>query len=135
MQNSKGLKVFLVISGLLLTFIGAATLFVPVEIKAASGIDISGNVSVLNDIRASAALILSIAILILLGAFLKKLTYVSSLVALLTFLSLGIGRLISITADGMPVEGMVKATGLEFFLGIISAFLFFKYQKQVVKTQ
>ena len=77
MANSKVLKAFLIISGLLLTFIGAATLFMPVQIKSASGVDVAGNVSVLNDIRASAALILSLALLILSGAFVKKLTYTS----------------------------------------------------------
>ena len=124
MENSKVLKAFLIISGLLLTLIGGATLFMPVDVKAASGVDVAGNISVLNDIRASAALILSMVILVLLGAFVKKLSYTSSLVSFLLFLSLGTGRLISILLDGMPVDGMVKATGLEFTLGIVGAILF-----------
>ena len=126
MQNSKVLKAFLGISGLLLTFIGGATLFMPVAIKASSGVDVAGQVSVLNDIRASAGLILSIGLLILSGTFVKKLTYTSSLVAALSFLSLGVGRITSIMADGMPVEGMVGATGLEFMLGITGLILFLK---------
>ena len=124
MKNSKVLKIFLIISGLLLTFIGGSTLFMPVEIKASSGIDLAGNISILNDIRASAALILSLAILLLLGAFNKKLTYTSSLISFLLFLSLGLGRALSMLLDGMPVDAMVKATGLEFVLGIVGAILF-----------
>ncbi len=126
MKNSKALNAFLIISGLLLTLIGGATLFAPETVKAASGVDLAGNISVLNDIRASAALILSMALLVIMGAFVKRLTFTSSLVAFLLFLSLGLGRLISILADGMPVDGMVKATGLEFILGILGAFFFFK---------
>ena len=72
MRNSKVLKTFLVVSGLLLTFIGSATLFMPVEMKGGSGIDIAGNISVINDVRASSALFLAIAVLTILGAFLKK---------------------------------------------------------------
>ena len=129
MKNSKALKAFLIISGLLLTFIGGATLFMPVAIKASSGVDIGGNISVLNDIRASASLILCLAILIVSGAFVKKLSYTSSLVAFLLFSSLGLGRIISILLDGMPADAMVKATGLEMVLGIVGAILFAKYRE------
>lgn len=124
MKNSKALKLFLIISGLLLTFIGGATLFAPVAMKASAGIDISNNISIINDIRATSALILVIALITLLGAFVKKLTFTSSLISFLLFLSLGIGRSMSILIDGLPVDGLIKATGLEFILGIIGLILF-----------
>ena len=130
MKNSKVLKTYLVLSGLLLSFIGSATLFMPVAIKAGAGIDIAGDINTLNDTRASAALILSIAVLSILGAFIKKITFTSSLMSFLLFLSLGIGRAISIVIDGMPVDGLVKATALEFILGILGAILFLKYQER-----
>ena len=130
MKNSKVLKAYLVLSGLLLSFIGSATLFMPVAIKASAGIDIAGDINTLNDTRASAALILSIAVLSILGAFIKKITFTSSLMSFLLFLSLGIGRAISIVIDGMPVDGLVKATALEFILGILGAILFLKYQER-----
>ena len=130
MKNSKVLKTFLVISGLLLTFIGGATLFMPVEMKGSAGIDISGSISVINDVRASGTVILAVGILSILGAFVKKLTYTSSLASFLLFLSLGVGRVISILIDGMPVDGLVKATGLEFILGIVGAILFMVYRER-----
>lgn len=83
--------------------------------KASAGIDIANNISIINDIRAANALILAIALLTLFGAFIKRLTYISTLVVTLLFLALGIGRLVSILINGMPVDGLVKATGLEFF--------------------
>ena len=103
---------------------------VEVAIKSNSGIDIAGNVSVLNDVRASGALILAIAVLTILGAFARKLTFTSSLVSSLLFISLGIGRAVSMLTDGMPVDGLVKATGLEFVLGLIGAFLFIRFQEK-----
>ena len=130
MKNSKVLKIYLGLSGLLLTFIGGSTLLMPVEMKGSAGIDVAGNISVLNDIRAASALLLAFAILTLLGAFAKKLRYTSTLVATLLFLSLGIGRVISIVADGMPVDGLVKATGLEFVLGIAGAIFFAIYREK-----
>ncbi len=130
MRNSTALRIFLIISGLLLTFIGGATLFLPVAMKSSAGIDITDNISVINDVRASSALLLAIALLALLGAFVKKLTYSASLISSMSFLSLGIGRAMSIVLDGMPVEGLVKATVLEFALGILGAVLFMVYREK-----
>lgn len=130
MKNSKVLKAYLIVSGLLLTFIGGSTLAIPVQMKGSAGIDIAGNVSVINDVRAASALILAIALITIAGAFIKKLTYTSSLVSFILFLSLGIGRAISLVVDGMPVDGLVKATGLEFVLGILGAILFQKFQEK-----
>ena len=128
MKNSKVLKGFLILSGLLLTFIGGATLFMPVAMKASAGINIAGNISVINDTRASSALFLAVALLIISGAFSRKLTFTASLISFIFFLSVGTGRIISLVADGMPVDGLVKATGLELVLGIIGAILFKVYQ-------
>ena len=131
MKNSKVLKAYLIVSGLLLTFIGGATLIKPVFMKGNAGIDIAGQISVINDIRASGAFILAIALLSLLGAFMKRLTY-TSVVALFTlFIALGIGRLVSILIDGMPVEGLLHATVLEFVLGITGVILFGVYKEKI----
>ncbi|MEM6347950.1 MAG: DUF4345 domain-containing protein [Bacteroidota bacterium] len=124
MRNSKALNAYLIISGLLLTFIGGVTLLMPVEMKTGSGIEVAGNISVLNDIRASSALLLSLAILNLLGAFSQKLKFSASLVSSILFLALGTGRVLSILIDGMPVEGLLGATLLEFILGIAGLILF-----------
>lgn len=129
MRNSKFLKAYLILSGTLLTFIGGATLIMPIAMKAGAGIDIAGNISVINDVRAASALILAVALLMIAGAFVKKVSYTSTLVSVLLFLSLGIGRVISILVDGMPVDGLVKATVLEFVLGIIGMVLFIRHQE------
>ena len=124
MKDSKALKVYLMIVGVLLSFIGGATLLMPEELKGNSGIDIAGNIGVLNDVRAASALLLAMGVLTLTGAFSDKLKFSASLVATVLFLSLGAGRLLSILLDGMPVEGQIGATLLEFVLGIAGAILF-----------
>ncbi|MEM7102881.1 MAG: DUF4345 domain-containing protein [Bacteroidota bacterium] len=128
MKNRKVLKIYLIIAGLLLTLIGGATLFLPVDIKAAAGIDLAGNASLLNDFRASAAMILAFGILIFSGALVKSIRFTAVLLSAVVFLSLGLGRLLSILLDGMPVQDMVMATGLEFVLGITGAILFLAHK-------
>ncbi|MEM9326871.1 MAG: DUF4345 domain-containing protein [Bacteroidota bacterium] len=130
MRKSKALKAYLIISGLLLTFIGGATLVAPVAMKGGSGIDIAGNISVINDVRAASALLLTLALLTVSGAFVKRLTFTSSLIAPVLFLSMGIGRSLSLLLDGMPVEGLVNATVLELVLGTIGVFLFARFQER-----
>ena len=128
MENSIVLKIFLVISGLLLTYIGASFLFMPKKMKAGQGIDIAGDINMLNETRSASALILAIAILTILGAFENSLTFTSTLVSVLLLLSLGVGRLMSILIDGMPVKALIIATIVELVLGVIGAIMFFVFK-------
>ncbi|WP_459210400.1 DUF4345 domain-containing protein [Aquimarina rhabdastrellae] len=129
MKKSKVLKIYLILSGLLLSFIGGATLFLPVTMKATAEIDIAGSINAMNDVRAFSALLLAVGIFSILGALIHKLSYSTTIISSLLFLSLGGGRLLSIILDGMPADGLIKATALEFVLGIIGTFLFIKYRE------
>lgn len=130
MKNSKAVKIYLVISGLLLTFVGGATLLMPVELKASAGMELAGDINALNDVRGFSALLLGFAMLALFGAFAKHLTYTSTLTSTLLFLTLAIGRVISFIVDGIPVEGLVKATVLEVIFGLAGAILFGIYRNK-----
>lgn len=130
MKNSKAVKIFLVISGLLLTFIGGSTLLNPIVMKASAGIDLSENINLLNDTRGFSALLLSFAILIILGAFAKRLRFTSILISTVLFLSIGVGRVVSIFIDGTPHDSLLKATGIEFIIGIIGFILFVKFKEK-----
>jgi len=69
-------------------------------------------------------------VLAILGTFIKTLTFTSTLVSFLLFTALGLGRLLSIFLDGSPVDGLVKATGLELILGLLGLILFSIYKKK-----
>ncbi len=129
MKSSKILKTYLIVSGAFLIFFGAATLLMPLELKASFGVIIPQDINVLNDIRAYSALGLAIGILAILGAFKPKLTYTASLVVFIQYLALGFGRSLSMLLDGIQVEG-IPGIANEFFLGIIGAILFKKYQEK-----
>ena len=130
MENSKVLKTYLFISGLMLTGVGAAILFMPVAFSARNGIELGESISLLNDIRAPGAALLASGLLILSGAFVSKLTFTSTVVSILMFLSYGIGRIVSIVMDGMPAEGLVKVTVVEMIIGFLGIFALLKYRKR-----
>ena len=130
MKNSKILKLYLIVSGLLLTVIGSLTTFNPINIKASEGIEIAGNASALNDVRSFGTLLLATAIFLIIGAFKNPIRKSAAISAPLLFLSLGIGRVLSILIDGMPSDGIVKATGLEIILGLVGLIIFLVYREK-----
>ena len=67
MQNSKVLKVILFICGALILLPGLIALFNPVGFTARNGVDIIGNISMLNDYRGMGGMLLGSGIIILLG--------------------------------------------------------------------
>jgi len=128
MKNSKVLKSILIISGLIASAIGSTILFAPVAFYATYGIELGGNTSLLNEIRAPGGALLISGILIISGAFVNKWTFTSVVVSTLLYLSYGLSRFISIAIDGMPVEGLVQAAILEIVIGVACAYAFIKYR-------
>ncbi len=128
MKNSKVLKVILFISGLVAISVGGAILFIPESFYAASGISLNGNVSLLNEVRASGGMIFVVGLIIMAGAFIEELTYPATIISILLYLTYGTSRLISMVIDGMPVEALVQALILEVIIGFTCAFAFLKYR-------
>jgi hypothetical protein len=124
MNYSKTSKIYLFISGLILTAIGGLTTFIPAMIKAKVGIEIAGNPSALNDVRSIGVLLLATALLSFLGSFKISLRKPAIISSFLLFLSLGLGRILSMALDGMPSSEMVKGTGLEITLGVAGLIIF-----------
>ena len=130
MKNSKAVKAILIVSGFLLMGLGAATLFAPVEFLGTSGINLGGQVNLLSEIRAPGATLLASGIVILLGVFVPKLTFTSTVLSILIFLSYGIGRIIGIAADGFPAQELVAATVVEIIIGVAGLFVLIRYQER-----
>jgi len=129
MKNSKVLKVVLFVSGLIAASVGGAILLMPGAFYASNGIDLGGNVSLLNEIRASGGLLLAVGILIISGSFIASLTFTAVVVASLLYLSYGLSRILSLTIDGMPSEGLVQAAALEIAIGVVCLWTFAKYRE------
>lgn len=128
MKNSKVLKVILFISGLVAIGVGAAILVAPVSFYASSGIGLNGNVSLLNEIRASGGMILVVGLVIMSGVFVARLTYSAIIISMLLYLTYGLSRVLSIIIDGMPVDELVQVVILEIVIGLVCAYAFIKYR-------
>ena len=131
MKNSKALKTILFISGLIAAGIGAAILFIPVAFHATTGIELGNDTNLLNEIRAPAGALLASGILIITGAFVERLTFTSTVVATLLYLSYGLSRILSMVIDGMPAEELVQVAVLEIIIGLVCVFSLVKYRENI----
>jgi hypothetical protein len=132
MRNKTALKTLLVISGLILVGVGGAILFMPVGFYATSGIDLGGNLSLLNEIRPPGGALLASGIIIISGAFMLQLTFTSLVLSVLLYLSYGLSRLFSMAIDGIPHTTFVMATGLEMILGLLGVIALIRYREKEV---
>ena len=130
MQNSKVLKVILFICGALILIPGLIALFNPVGFTARNGVDIIGNISMLNDYRGMGGMLLGSGIIILLGVLHHRMAFTSTVVAIVMFLTLALGRFVSIILDGMPADGLFKATVVEAILGFVAIFAMIKFREK-----
>ena len=130
MKNSNVVKTVLILSGLIASAIGGAIVFDPLAFYATYGIELTGNISLFNEIRAPGGALLASGILIMLGAFVEKLTFTSVVVSTLLYLSYGLSRILSIAVDGMPAEGLVQAAVLEIVIGLVCVFVLVKYREK-----
>jgi len=129
MNISKSLKFTLIASGIIGLYVGVEILFFPVSFYATSGIELGGNVSLLNEIRAPGGALLLCSVLIISGAFIPKLSFTSIVLATLLYLSYGLSRIVSMVVDGKPDEILVYVAVLEIVIGLFCAFMLVKYLK------
>lgn len=129
MKNSILLKTILFVSGFVAIGVGVSILLFPVAVYATNNIDLSGQISLLNEVRASGGVILGSGLLILAGAFIVQLRFSAVLISALFYLAFGLSRLFSMSIDGMPADGLVLVAGLEILLGLISVFALVKFHE------
>lgn len=130
MKNSKMLKTILIVSGLIASGVGSVILFSPVAFYATYGIELGGNFSLLNEIRAPGGALLASGILIFSGAFVNRLAFTAVIVSALLYMSYGLSRVLSMAIDGMPAEGLVQAAVLEIVTGLACIFALVIYREK-----
>ncbi len=115
--------VILGLTGLFLTLIGLMRLWNPKSSYGKnSGIQLSENVNLLNEIRGVSAVMLCSGMVIGLGAIVETLSMTSFVVGSIMFIGFAIGRLISIGVDGKPNSKLIQGIIFELVFG--SAHLF-----------
>jgi hypothetical protein len=112
-------RVTLFLSGLVAVAIAATILIAPDMFYAGYGIEVGGNATLANELKAPAGALLVAGMLMVAGAFRRGLTVVSLATATAVYLSYGFGRVLSIAIDGLPHGGMVSAAVIEIVIGAI----------------
>ncbi len=127
MKNSKVLKGILIFLGLFLILIGSWRLIDPIAAFEGLGLTLSEDVGLLNEARGTAGAMIGFGVLILLGAFKKKLTFTSTLIATIFFLSFGVARIMAVILDGNPGNALWTGIISEFTFGFLALFALIKY--------
>jgi hypothetical protein len=130
MRTSKVLKAILIVLGLLLIGIGLWRLFDPIGFFQNSGITLDNQAGLLSEARATGGAVVGFGLLILLGAFIQKLSYTSTIAAIVLFLGFGVARLIGFAIDGNPGDGVIQGIIIEIVFGLIAVFALFKYREK-----
>ena len=119
MKTTLAEKIILSVSGLTAIGIGSAILTIPVAFYAASGIELGGDASLLNEIRAPGGALLIMGFFILAGLFRASLAGVSLWIGAAIFMSYGLSRGLSMAVDGLPDTGLVMAAAFEIAIGTL----------------
>ena len=128
MKNSKVLKGILILLGLNLTVLGSWRVIDPIAFFEFSGMILSNDVGLLNEARGTGGAVVGFGILILLGAFNRKLSYTSTIAAIVLYLGFGVARVIGFVLDGNPGEMIVQGIIGEFVFGLVGVFALIKYR-------
>ncbi len=129
MKNSIVLKIILGIGSAMFLLSGSFAVFNPLQYVARNGIDIAGQLTLLNDYRGSGAVLIGAGIIMFLGIIHERMRFTSIVVMSVLYSTFALGRIISIIADGLPVEGLVKATVVELIIGLVAIFALIKFKE------
>ena len=130
MKNSKVLKGILIFLGLFLIAVGSFRLIDPVTSFENLGMILNGDVGQLSEARGTGGVLLGFGLLIFLGAFKQKLTYTSTLVAIVLFFGFGIGRIMGVAFDGSPGNTLLTGIITEVAFGTLALFALIKYREK-----
>lgn len=125
-------KITLGISGLTATGIGGMIMFAPHAFYAGYGITLGDDPSLLSELRAPAAGLTTLGILMFVGIWRSAMAQLAVAATLIVFLAFPTGRFVGIIVDGMPSSGIIGAFVFEI---VIAAMCLFAFRKRLVGTQ
>ena len=112
------LQMLLCLAGTIALGVGLSILWSPTAFYALNHIDLSGSVSLCNEVRASAGMLTASGLVMFLGVLLPRFTLTSGVLATLVFLSYGVSRLGAMAADGLPTASLVWSAAIELAVGL-----------------
>jgi hypothetical protein len=112
-------KIALGLSGVTALGIGTFILLAPHAFYSSYGITLGNDASLLSELRAPAASLVALGVLMLAGLLRHAWAQLSIAAALIVFLAFPTGRLVGIVADGMPSSGILGALILELLIAVL----------------
>lgn len=119
-------KAFLALAGVIGIGLGGLILLVPLPFYAGYGLDLAGQVTLLNEMRSHGISLMVLGGIIASGAFVPRLASFSLLAATGLYLSYGVSRLIAVALDGRPADGLLLATAIELAIGGLGLVLYLR---------
>ena len=119
--NLYGPRSILAMASLVAIAIAATILFAPGAFYSGYGIDIAGNPTLANELKAPSGALLVAGLLMFAGVVRRDWVVPALATASIVYLSYGFGRITSIALDGIPHSGMISATAIELVIGCVCA--------------
>lgn len=117
-------KIALGISGLTALGVGALILVAPNTFYAGYGISLGSDPSLLSELRAPAAGLAALGMLMLAGIALSTFSHAAMIAALTVFLAFPAGRLVGLVIDGVPSDKVVAALVFELAVAALCLIAF-----------
>lgn len=111
-------KALLLVAGAVLVFVGTFILASPVDFYASNNIELGANVSLLNEVKAPAGMLLAAGLFMIGAICVRDMADTATSLAALIYLSYSLSRLLSVAIDGVPAAGLVQAAALEATIGL-----------------
>jgi len=111
-------KAILLVAGALLILVSGLILTSPADFYAANEIELGANVSLLNELKAPAGLLLAVGLFMIGAIFIQSMTDTATWLAALVYLSYAGSRFVSMALDGVPAPGLMQAAALEALVGL-----------------
>lgn len=124
-------KAILFVAGGVALGVGAGILLFPVAFYATNDIALSGQASLLNEVRASGGAILALGMYVFAACFVPRLRVPAATIAALVYLAYGASRVLSVALDGMPATPLVLVALLEFVIGGACLFAVLRYRAPI----
>lgn len=107
------------ISGLTAVGIGSFIMVAPHAFYASYGIRLGDDPSLLSELRAPAAGLLTLGALMLAGIWRSAMAQLAVAATLIVFLAFPTGRLVGLALDGVPSGGIIGALVLEISIAVL----------------
>jgi len=115
---AKTQKALLLVAGALLILVSTFIIASPTDFYASNNIELGANVSLLNELKAPAGLLLAAGLFMLGAIFVRGMADTALWLAALIYLSYAGSRFVSMAFDGVPAAGLVQAAALEGIVGL-----------------